>query len=330
MKRRDFITLLAGAAATWPLAVGAQSNDRMRRIGVLMNDTSQRLTTQSYLAALEQVLGALGWKGGQNLQIEYRWSNLDPAQTTANAAELVALAPDLILASTTASLTAALKATHTIPIVFTDVSDPIVQGFVANLAHPGGNATGFATFEFSVAGKWADLLKQIKPTLAHVALMFNPTTSPQSKFFLNAIESAAPALGVDVTPLPVQTAADIEPAIAGFASGPNGGLVIGSDNFLINNRATVVELAARYRLPAVYGQHEYAQAGGLMSYLADNGESYRGAAIYIDRILKGARPGDLPVQLRSKFTLVINYKAAQALGIELPMGLMLSADEIIE
>jgi putative ABC transport system substrate-binding protein len=332
MRRREFLTLVGGAAAAWPLPVGAQSNDRVRRIGVLINEAtaSQRLATQSYLAAFEQVLRALGWKVGQNLQIEYRWSNLDPARTTANAAELVALAPDVILASTTASLTAALKATQTIPIVFEDVSDPIAQGFVANLAHPGGNATGFVTFEFSIAGKWADLLKQIKPTLAHVALMFNPATSPQSKFFLNAIESAAPALGVDVTPLPVQTAADIEPAVAGFASRPNGGLVIGTDGFLMSNRATVVELAARYRLPAIYAQREYAEAGGLMSYRADNTETYRGVAVYIDRILRGAKPGDLPVQLRSKFMLVINYKAAQALGLELPIGLMLSADEVIE
>jgi putative ABC transport system substrate-binding protein len=331
MKRRDFITLLGGTAA-WPLAARAQSNDRVRRIGVLTNDAapSQAFATRSYLAALEQVLRALGWKIGQNLQIEYRWGNFDPERITAEAGELVALAPDLILAITTASLTAALKATQTIPIVFVSVSDPVVQGFVTNLAHPGGNTTGFVTYEFSIAGKWADLLKQIKPALAHVGLMFNPTTSPQSKFFLNAIESAAPALGVDVTPLSVQTTADIEPAIAGFASRPNGGLVIGTDGFLTSNRATVVELAARYHLPAVYAQRDYAQAGGLMSYIADNPESYRGAAVYIDRILKGAKPGDLPVQLPSKFTLVINYRAAQALGLELPMGLMLSADEVIE
>jgi putative ABC transport system substrate-binding protein len=282
------------------------------------------------MAAFEQVLRTLGWKNGQNLQIEYRSTDLGPERLTAYAAELVALAPDVILASTTASLVAMLMTTQKIPIVFGSVSDPVAQRFVASLAHPGGNATGFAMQEFSIAGKWADLLKQIKPSLAHIGLMFNPTTSPQSKYFLDAVMSAAPSLGVDVTALPVHAEADIEPALEGLARRPNSGFVIGTDNFLRRSSQAIAELATRYHLPAVYGSQEFVQSGGLMSYAADAIEPFRGAAFYVDRVLKGAKPGDLPIQLPSKFTLTINLKAVQALGLDLPMGLMLSANEVIE
>jgi putative ABC transport system substrate-binding protein len=329
MRRRQFLALL-GCAAAFPLPARAQSIGVVRRIGVLLNSTTTDLALKSRVQAFEQVLRTLGWKIGENLQIEYRWSDLDPKRITAEAAELVALMPDLIFAVTTASLRAVLSATRTIPIVFVGVSDPVAQGFVASLAHPGGNATGFALFEFSIASKWADLLKQLTPALAHVGLMFNPTTAPQSKYFLEAIKSAAPSLGIDVSALPVRAAADIAPALEGLARQANSGLVIGSDNFVKSQDQTVVDLAARYRLPAVYAVPDFVRAGGLMSYAPDVVEPFRGAAFYVNRILKGAKPGDLPLQLPSKFTLSINLKAVEALGIELPMGLMLSANEVLE
>jgi putative ABC transport system substrate-binding protein len=330
MRRREFIALLSGAAIAWPLAARAQSNDRGRRIGVLMSGAAGEPLGSSQATAFEQVLRTLGWRIGQNLQIEYRWPNHDPERVTAGATELVALAPDLIVANTTASLAALLAVTRAIPIVFVSVSDPVAQGFVANLAHPGGNATGFSQYEFSIAGKWLDLLKQFAPGLTHVGLMFNPATSPQGKLFLDAIESAAPVLGVDVTALPIHAPADIEPALAGLARRPNSGLIVGTDNFLMHNGEQIAVLAAGLRLPAIYGQREFVEAGGLMCYAAPPIDSFRGAAFYVDRILKGAKAGDLPVQLTNKFVLTINLKAVQALGQELPMGLMLSANEVIE
>jgi putative ABC transport system substrate-binding protein len=329
MRRRDFMALIGGAAA-WPLTVRAQSDGRVRRIGVLLNFIPDDPAVKSRVAAFEQVLRTRGWKIGQNLQIDYRWGNLDPERIATYARELAALAPDLIVANTTVSLTAVLKATRTIPIVFMNVSDPVVQGFVSDLAHPDGNATGFVSYEFSIAGKWADLLKQFNPAIAHVGLMFNPATSPQSKFFLSAIESAAPSLGVDITAMPVHAQADIERAIEGLARRPNSGLVVGTDNFVLTQDQTVIQLAARYRVPGVYSNPDFVKAGGLMSYTSDLVEPYRGGAFYVDRILKGEKPGDLPIQLPSKFTLSINLKAAEALGIDLPMGLMLSANEVIE
>jgi len=327
--RREFITLLGGAA-TWPIAARAQQTDQVRLIGVLQNAAANDALAQAQVMAFEQVLRTLGWRSSQNVRIEYRWGRVDLDQITANAAELVALMPDVIVASNTASFTAALKATRTIPIVFVEVSDPVAQGFVENLAHPEGNATGFVAFEFTIAGKWLELLKQIAPGLAHVGLMFNPTTSPQAKFFLNAVQRAAPLLGVDVTALPIQAAADVEPALGKLGQRPSSGLIVGSDNFLLRNADQVVALATRFHLPAVYAQRGFVQAGGLMSYATDAIEPFRGAAFYVDRILKGATPGDLPIQLQTKFTLSINLKAVQALGIELPMGLMLSANEVIE
>jgi putative tryptophan/tyrosine transport system substrate-binding protein len=330
MRRRDFITLVGGAAAAWPLSARAQQPDRVRRIGVLSSATANNAMSQAEVMAFEQVLRTLGWRSGQNVRIEYRWGDSDPNLITANAAELAALMPDLIVANTTASFAAALKATRTLPVVFVNVSDPVAQGFVANLAHPGNNLTGFVAYEFSIATKWLDLIRQITPALSHVGVMFNPATSPQGKFFLEAIEAVGPGSGVEATALPVHEVSEIEPAIARLASRPNGGLIIGSENFLRLNGRIVAELAAHYRLPAVYGQTDFVQAGGLMSYTTDPVEPWRGAAYYVDRILKGANAGDLPIQLPSKFTLTINLKAVQALGLELPMGLMLSANEVIE
>ena len=329
MNRRDVITLLGGAAA-WPMAARAQSDSRVRRIAVLMNASPTDALSQSQVAAFEQVLRTLGWRSGQNLEIDFRWTESERERVTRNTAELVGRTPEVIVAHTTALFTAALSATKTIPIVFVNVSDPIAQGFVANLAHPEGNATGFVAFEFTIAGKWLELLKQITPGLANVGLMFNPTTSPQGKFFLEAVQRAAPLLGVDVTALPIQAAADVEPALGKLGQRPSSGLIVGSDNFLLRNADQVVALAARFHLPAVYAQQGFVQAGGLMSYATDAIEPFRGAAFYVDRILKGATPGDLPIQLQTKFTLSINLKAVQAIGIELPMGLMLSANEVIE
>jgi putative ABC transport system substrate-binding protein len=328
IRRRDFITLL-GSAAAWPIAATGQQ-DRARRIGVLLNSAANDPQQQSYVTAFEQVLRSLGWRLGQNLEIEYRWSAGIPERSSAYATELAAQGPDLIVAVTTVSLSALLPAAKFIPIVFASVSDPVAQGFVPNLPHPGRNVTGFALYEFSIAGKWLDLLKQFAPAVTHVALMFNPLNSPQSKFFLDAIEVAASSFGVEVMALPVHQETEIEPAFATLARRPNGGLLIGTDNFLVRNRKQVVELAARHRVPAVYGNSDWVQAGGLMSYSTDEKESIRGAAFYVDRILKGAKPGDLPIQLASKFTLAVNLTAAQTLGLELPMSLMLRADEVIE
>jgi ABC-type uncharacterized transport system substrate-binding protein len=327
MRRRDALTLLGGAAF---MPFAARAEQLIHRIGTLTNGTETDQRQHLYNAAFDQVLRSRGWRIGQNLHVERRWSRGDAERSLAQATELVSLTPDVIIAHTTVSLTAALQATRTIPIVFNSVSDPVAQGLVSSLTRPGGNATGFGAYEFSIGGKWLDVLKQVAPSLSHVGLMFNPTNSPQSKFFLNSVEAVAPTLGIDVTPLPVQQLADIEPALATLARRPNGGLIIGTDNFLVVNRAEVVEQAARHRLPGVYGLRDFVQAGGLISYSFDTVEGYRGAALYVDRILKGAKPGDLPVQMASKFTLAINLTAAQKLGVEMPMGLMLRADEVVE
>jgi putative ABC transport system substrate-binding protein len=330
MRRRDFVTLLTGTAAAWPIAAQGQQVDRMRRVGVLMNGLTDDPAQRSFVAAFEQVLRSLGWRPGQNVTLDYRWTQDDSEIARTAATGLVAAKPDVIFASNTRSLIAARQATRTIPIVFANVSDPVAQGFVDGLAHPGGNITGFALYEFSIGGKWVDLLKQVSPKLARVGLMFNPAGSPQYKFFLVSIEAAAPSLAVEVMTLPVQAASDIAPAMAKLADRPNSGLIVGTDNFILSNREQVAALAIAHRLPSIFATSDNVDAGGLMSYGHEGFENYRGAAIYVDRILKGAKPVDLPVQLATKFKLKINLKTVQALGIELPMGVMLSADEIIE
>jgi len=327
MRRREFITLMGGAAtavAMWPLAARAQ---QPRRIGVLMSESMAQRAPE--LVAFEQVLRSLGWRLGNDLQIEYRWRGAGD-HVHAEVAAVIASAPELIIANTTSVLAAVKQATSTIPIVFTGVSDPVTQGFVPNLTHPGGNITGFAAYEFSIGGKWLDLLKQIKPDLAQAALLFNPDTSPQSKFYMESVAAAAPTMGVEAVAAPVRREDEIEPRIAEVARRPNAGLILGNDQFLTTRRDQVVRLAARLRLPAIYAQREFVEAGGLMRYGSFTAEQWRGAAIYADRILKGAKPGDLPVQQPTKFELVINAKAARELGLELPMGLMLRADEVIE
>jgi putative tryptophan/tyrosine transport system substrate-binding protein len=328
MRRREFITLLGGAAAAWPVAARAQ---QQKRVGVLMNGAATDPTGQANLTTFMQGLRKLGWIDGQNLQLEVRWSATDLGRMEAYATDLVGLfKPDVLLAVTTANLAALQRATRTIPIVFTSVSDPVAQGFVPNLFHPGGNITGFSLYEFSIAGKWADLLKQMAPSIARVALVFNPESSPQSKFYVSAVEAAAPSLGVEVMAAPVRSTAEIEATLARLAREPNIGLIFPTGNFISSRAKLIVETAARYRLPAIYADEAYMPEGGLMQYRADGSEPFRLAPFYIDRILKGAKPGDLPVQLPTKFKFTVNRKTASALGIDVPLGLLLAADEVIE
>jgi putative ABC transport system substrate-binding protein len=266
----------------------------------------------------------------KNLRIDRRLSIGDPDRARTSATELIRLSPDVILSSSTANLTALLRQAPTMPIVFVQVSDPVAQGFVSNLAHPEGNITGLSAYEFSIGGKWTDLLKQMAPGVAHVSLIFNPDTAPQSKFFVSSVEVVAPALAVTVTAAPVHDIADIERAIENVSRQPNGGIIFPTDSFLTINRKLIAETAARHRVPAIYNDRVFTEAGGLMSYGIDYESIFRQAAVYIDRILKGAKPGSLPVQGPTKFNLVVNVKAAKALGIEIPMSLLLNADDYIE
>jgi putative tryptophan/tyrosine transport system substrate-binding protein len=331
MQRREFITLLGGAAATWPLGARAQQpTDRVRRIGVLMPGKPTDATFRSYLAAFVDALQKSGWIDGQNVRIELRWSGDEANLASFYAAELVALAPEVILSGTTDNLIALQRLTRTIPIVFTSVSDPVEQGFLASLTRPGGNITGFAAYEFSIGGKWLDLLKQMVPGLRRVAVMFKPETSSQDQFFLRSIEAAAPSFGVEVMAAPVQEPADIQIAIENFSRAPNGGLLFPSDAFTRLRRDLIVDLAIRYRLPAIYFGEDFVRSGGLMSYAHVALDPFRGAASYVDRILKGAKPGDLPVQQPDKYRLSINLKTAKALGLTVPLVLLTLADEVIE
>jgi len=301
----------------------------MRRVGVLMNGNESDPIFRAYAAAFVQMLQRLGWREGQNLRIDLRWPSADPERIGAYAAELVGLTPNVILCSGSGSLAALLRTTSSVKAVFVLVSDPVAQGFVTNLAHPGGNVTGFSAFEPSMAGKWLDLLKQASPRLTRVAVIFNPDTSPQSKLFVPAIEASASSLAVEVVAAQVHATGEFEPLIASFSRRPNGGLIFPSDPFLTSQRGLILELVARYRLPAVYASENFAK-DGLIYYGTDWQNQFRQAAIYVDRILKGANVGDLPVQQPTKFPLIVNLAAARALGIELPTGLLLNADEVVE
>jgi ABC-type uncharacterized transport system substrate-binding protein len=328
MRRRSFITLLGGAAAAWPIAVRAQ---QPKRLGVLMTVASDDPEGQANLATFVQGLRKLEWIDGQNLRLEVRWSAGDVSRLEAYATDLVGLLrPDVLVAVTTASLIALQRATRTIPIVFIQVRDPVEQGLVPNLTHPGGNLTGFANSEFSIAGKWADLLKQMAPGIARVAVVFNPETLPQSKFYLSAIEAAARSLGVEMVTVPVHSMTEIEPTLASLSREPNIGLIFPPGSFSNLHAKPIIETVARYRLPAIYGNRASFAEGGLMFYGNNLPDQYRLAPFYVDRILKGAKPGDLPVQLPTRFTFGVNRKTAAALGIEVPLGLLLAADEVIE
>jgi putative tryptophan/tyrosine transport system substrate-binding protein len=327
MRRRDFISVLGGAAAAaWPVAARTQQGGPVRRIGVLMGDSS----AQPYVTAFVQALRTLGWIDGENVNIDVRWSSDERAH--AIAAELVGLAPDAILCAFTLNLMALQQATRSVPIVFVQVSDPIAQGFVASLSRPGGNLTGFTNFEFSIGGKWVELLKQIAPDLLRVAVMFNPDRSPQSKYFLRAIEGAARSFGAQVVAAPVRSVVEIESSIEGFSDRP-GGLILPTDGFTTFHQKLIADLATRHRLPAITGNSSNFETSGILLYYGSNAnlvENYRQAASYIDRILKGAKPGEMPVQLSTSFRLVINLKSAKALNLEVPPMLLALADEVIE
>jgi putative tryptophan/tyrosine transport system substrate-binding protein len=326
MKRRDFIAGIG--AAVWPLAARAQAQ---RRVGVLMNSAPQLGEQASYLGTFVEGMRKLGWTDGENFRLETRWSAGDVNLIQRYATELVQWNPDVLVVASSANLAAVRRATSTIPIVFTIVSDPVAQGFVSNLQHPGGNITGFGEDEAPVAAKWLDLLRQMAPRLTRCALVFNPETGPQYTIFLSAIKVASAWLGVEeVAAIPIHNLAEIEPAIASFSREPNGGLIVSTDSFLRRNVKLIVESAARNRVPAIYPTYEYVTAGGLMYYFADLTEQFRQAPFYVDRILKGAKPGDLPVQLPTKFRFAINRKTADSLGVEIPLGLLLFADEVIE
>ena len=328
MKRREFITLVGGAAA-WSLAARAQQPERMRRIGVLMNLATDDPEAQARLAAFLQSLQEAGWTVGRNAQIDIHWGAADAEQIRNQAIDMVARAPDVILASSPLVLVPLRDATRTIPIVFTAVSDPVAAGFVAGLARPGGNATGFTVFEYGFSVKWLELLKELAPHVTRVAVLQelgNPGGLPQ----FAAIQAVAPSLRVEVSTLWMRDATEIEQSVTAFARSPNGGLIATRTTGAIIHRNLIIKLAARYRLPAVYGYRFFAAAGGLASYGDDVVNQYRLAAGYVDRILKGEKPGDLPVQAPTKYDLVINLKTAKALGLALPATLLARADEVIE
>ena len=328
MRRRDFITLLWGAAA-WPLAARAQQPGQMRRIGVLLNVTADNPRGQAGVAAFQQVLQQLGWSDGRNVRIDTRWGANDVDLDRKYAAELVALAPDVILASSTPSVTALQHVTRTLPIVFVQVSDPVGAGVVDTLARPGGNTTGFMNFEYSLSGKWLELLKQIAPNVTRVAILRDPA-NPAGIGQFSFIQAAAQSLGVEVRPLTARDAAEIERAVAAFARLANGGLIVTPSAGNAVHRELITTLAARYKLPTIYSDRLNVTEGGLISYGPDRVDEFRRAAGYIDRILKGEKPADLPVQAPTKFELVINLKTAKALGFTIPTTLLATADEVIQ
>jgi putative tryptophan/tyrosine transport system substrate-binding protein len=329
MQRRDFITFLGGAAATWPLAARAQQGEPMRRIGVLITLSADDAEGQARVAAFLQGLAQLGWTDGRNVRIDYRWAPGDTDRVRKYAAELVALAPDVILTAGGAALAELQRATRTVPIVFGSVIDPVGAGFVESWARPGGNITGFTVFEYGISGKWLALLKEIAPRVTRAAVLRDPSAASGSGQ-LGAIQGAAPSFGLELRPIDVRDAGEIERAVAAFASASNGGLVVTGSAVAASHRDLIVTLAARHRLPAVYPARFYVTGGGLISYGPDRVDQYRQAAGYIDRILKGEKPADLPVQAPNKYELVINLKTAKALGLTVPPSLLARADEVIE
>ena len=328
MQRRKFITLLGSAALTWPLAARAQQPERVRRIGVLSGLAANHPDTQAFKTAFLQGLQQLGWTDGRNVQIEYRWGGGNADNIRKYATELAALAPDVILVTGT-SVGPLLKATRTVPIVFTIVPDPVGSGYVASLAHPGGNATGFTLFEYGISGKWLELLKQIAPSVTRAAVLWDPTI-PSGIGQFAIIQSVAPLVGMEVSPVNMSDAAEIERAVAAFAREPNGGLIVTASALSVAHGDLIVTLAARHKLPAVYYRRLYVTGGGLISYGPDVVDQLRRAAGYVDRILKGEKPADLPVQAPTKYELMINLKTAKALGLTVPPTLLERADEVIE
>jgi putative tryptophan/tyrosine transport system substrate-binding protein len=332
MRRREFIALLGGAAAStaWPLFVRAQQSGQSRRIGVLMSYAESDPAVQSYLAAFRGALAKLGWTDRNNLRIELRWGAADPDRIKTFAKELVDLRPDAILGATSPVIRALARETQTIPIVFAIVTDPIGNGFVASLAHPGGNITGFTALDPALGGKWVGLLKEIAPHTVRAALLFNPTTASPLQIYMPSIQAAATSFAVEVSAAPVHAKDEIEGVIAAQARNPGGSLIVMPDPFNRRNRDLIIALAARYGVPAIYYNRSLAESGGLIAYSDDFTEELRQAAGYIDRILRGSKVGELPIQQPTKFELVINMKTAKALGLTLSSGLLSIADEVIE
>jgi ABC-type uncharacterized transport system substrate-binding protein len=328
VKRRDFITLLGGAAV-WPLSARAQQAERMRRIGMLTNLAADDALATARVAAFAQAMHELGWIVGRNLRIDYRWGQNDPERLRKYAAELVALAPEVIVANANPPTTALQHATRSVPVVFVNQVDPVGAGFVESLARPGGNITGFTTFEYGLGGKWLELLKEIAPRVMRVAVLRDPA-SASGTGQLGAIQSVAPSFGVELRPVDIRNTGEIERALAAFSRTPNGGMIVTGTGFALSHRDAILAFAARHGLPAVYSFRHHVEHGGLISYAPDALDPYLRAAGYVDRILKGEKPADLPVQAPTKFELVINLKTAKALGLNVPPTLLAAADEVIE
>jgi putative tryptophan/tyrosine transport system substrate-binding protein len=329
MKRRDFITLLGGAAV-WPLAARAQQADRVRRIGFLHAFAENDPEVLARIVAFRQGLEALGWIENRNIQLEHRYAAGDVERIQTYTAELVHSAPDLIVGSGTPIVAALKQATDTIPIVFSVVNDPVGQGFVATLSHPGGNITGFTFIDFPLIGKWLEMLKEIAPDVRRMTLMYNPDTAPFYPVFLREFGAAPASLAVELSASPVHNEAEIEAAVTAFAREPRGGLIAAPDAFINTRRHLIMALAERHRLPAIYSFRQFVTEGALMSYGPDSIDIVRRSASYVDRILKGEKPADLPVQSPTRYELVINLKTAKALGLEVPPTLLARADEVIE
>jgi ABC-type uncharacterized transport system substrate-binding protein len=332
LRRRQFITLLGGAAAAWPLPARAQQGERVRRIGLLMGTADDR-EGETRVAALKRGLQELGWTDGRNIQIETRFGGADTSRIRADAAELVALAPDIIVGQTTPVIRALRQATSSIPIIMAAVTDPVGQGFVSSLAHPGGNITGYVTgfsqFEYGLSGEWLGVLKEVAPKVTRAAVIRDPANAPGIGQF-DAIQAVAPSLGVEVSPFNVRDAGEIERTITAFSHSSNGGLIVTGSALAVVHRELIIALAARNSLPAVYFERLFVTRGGLISYGPDLLDQFRRAAGYVDRILKGAKPADLPVQAPTRYDLAINLKTARALGLEIPSSVLARADEVIE
>jgi putative ABC transport system substrate-binding protein len=328
MKRREFITLLGGAVAAWPLAARTQQPERLRHIGVLMNPAANE-DQQAGVAAFVQTLQQLGWTEGRNLHLDIRWGGGDPDKIRKEAENLVVLAPDVIVSTGNVGVPPLLRATHTVPIVFNNVADPVGAGFIDTMARPGGNATGFIQFEYTISGKWLELLKEVAPSLSRVAVLRDPAIAAGVGQFA-VIQSAIPSIGVELSAISLRDAGEIERAVTKFASRPNGGLIVTSGALPVVHSKLIIALAAQHHLPTIYYRRYYVTNGGLLSYGYDFLEQYRLAAGYVHRILKGEKPADLPVQAPTKYELVINLKTARALGLEAPPMLLARADEVIE
>jgi len=332
MKRRDFISLIGGAAVGWPLAARAQQSDRIARIGMLMGLPEGDPEGERWVKAFLEALPQFGWKRDVNLRVDLRWGGADPEQMQKAAKELLASGPDVINVTTTPATASVLRETRTIPIVFSIVSDPVGSGFVQSFPHPGGNVTGFVNIEASVGGKWLGLLKELAPRTSRVSIMFNPKTSPQSAFYLKSLEPAAASMGLPLTVAPISNGDDIRTAIAGLGQSSDAGLIVTPDVFTFAQaqRDLIISSAAQYRIPTVYVLTVFVKAGGLVSYGVDNPDLQRRAAAYVNSILRGAKPEDLPVQLPTKFEMAVNLKTAKALGLTVPQTLLATADEVIE